>query len=183
MDNGRSVELLFRALLFAADRHASQTRKGVTEIPYINHCIQVAEYLARVAGIDDVEILAAALLHDTVEDTGTTPEELEREFGSGICGIVMELSDDKRLPKQRRKQLQIEHAPQRSSGAVQIKLADKLANVIDVVDDPPRDWPLQRRIEYLDWTERVVDSLPRANPQLLELYRRTLQAGRRKLNA
>ncbi len=176
-------QLLFRALSFAAHKHAQQKRKGRSEIPYLNHCIRVADYLAQVACIDDAEILAAALLHDTIEDTDTAVEELEQEFGPMVAAMVMEVTDDKQLPKQRRKQLQVDRAPHKSYGAAQIKLADKLANVIDVVDDPPPDWSLERRIEYLDWTERVVSSLPQANPALLELYRSTLQRAQRELSS
>lgn len=175
------LSMVFRALSFAAEKHAHQRRKGVSEIPYLNHCIKVAATLVDVAGIDDPEIIAAALLHDTVEDTDTTPEELEREFGSTVCALVLELTDNKALPKLRRKQLQVENASHKSGAAVQIKLSDKVCNVMDVALDPPPNWPHERRVEYLDWAERVVSALPDPNPALLRFFHQTVADARERL--
>lgn len=175
------LQMVFRALSFAAQKHAHQRRKGASEIPYLNHCIKVAETLVQVGGIVDPETIAAAVLHDTVEDTETAPEELEHEFGGTVCSLVLELTDNKALPKLRRKQLQVERASRKSRAAAQIKLADKLCNVLDVAFDPPPGWSNERRVEYLDWTERVVSALPDLNPALLQRYRETLAVARRRL--
>jgi guanosine-3',5'-bis(diphosphate) 3'-pyrophosphohydrolase len=153
------VELLLRAATFAAEKHKSQLRKNSGATPYINHPLAVADLLAREGRIDDATILIAAILQDTIEDTGATPDELERLFGPGVAGIVAEVTDDKSLPKAERKRLQIEHAPLLSRGAKLVKLADKICNVRDVAEDPPKDWPLKRRQEYFDWAKAVVDGL------------------------
>lgn len=145
------VGLLLRAVEFSAERHRGQRRKGVDASPYINHSIEVAAMLANVAGVRDLAILIAAVLHDTIEDTRTSPEELEAAFGPEVRLLVQEVTDDKTLPKAERKRLQVKHAPQLSPSAKLIKLADKVSNVRDVTDRPPSDWSVERRREYLDW--------------------------------
>jgi GTP diphosphokinase / guanosine-3',5'-bis(diphosphate) 3'-diphosphatase len=160
------MTLVLRAAAFAARKHRDQRRKDPQASPYINHPIALAELLSTVGGVEDPKILAAALLHDTVEDTQTTTRELEREFGREIASIVAEVTDDKRLPKQRRKELQVEHAAHLSRSAKLVKLADKICNVRDVRLNPPKDWPRQRRREYLDWAKRVVDEMRGTNSQL-----------------
>ena len=152
----RVAEALLKALGFAAHRHRDERRKGSEASPYINHPIEVAETLARVGRVDDLEVLQAAVLHDTLEDTQTSPEDLEQKFGSVVRKLVEEVTDDKSLRKETRKRLQIEHAPLLSSGAKLIKLADKICNVRDVTHAPPKDWNAQQRFEYLDWAAAVV---------------------------
>jgi (p)ppGpp synthase/HD superfamily hydrolase len=181
MDNADSVVSLLKALHFAADKHRDQRRKDREASPYINHPIEVAELLARVGGVTDLETLQAAILHDTIEDTDTTPEELERAFGAEVRQVVEEVTDDKSLPKADRKRLQVEHAPHASERARLVKLADKIANVKAVTLTPPAHWPLARRVEYLDWTERVCDGLKGCNPALEALYAELLAEGRRVL--
>jgi len=105
----------------------------------------------------DLPTLMAAILHDTVEDTGSTFAELEETFGREVRLLVEEVTDDKSLPKEVRKQLQIDHAQALSSGAKQIKIADKICNIHDVAHTPPPQWPLERRREYLQWAAKVVD--------------------------
>ena len=155
---GRISELarLFTALEFAARKHRNQRRKDVHASPYINHPIEVAAILANIGGVTDLPTLIAAVLHDTIEDTETSPEELETHFGPEVRALVVEVTDDKRLPKEVRKQRQIEHAPGASVRAKILKLADKSVNVFDVVHDPPSDWTVMRRREYIEWAERVV---------------------------
>jgi guanosine-3',5'-bis(diphosphate) 3'-pyrophosphohydrolase len=153
------LALLFKALAFAAHKHRDQRRKDADASPYINHPIALADVLVNEAGVADVEVLCAALLHDTVEDTATTHEELVDAFGSRIARIVAEVTDDKRLPKAERKRLQVEHAPHISREAKLVKLADKLVNLRDVADRPPAGWELARRQEYFDWAKRVIDGL------------------------
>lgn len=182
MINANSTIEILRALHFAAGKHRDQRRKDVEASPYINHPIEVAEILARQAGVTDPIILLGAILHDTVEDTDTTPEELEREFGREIRLVVEEVTDDKSLPKAQRKQLQIEHAPHLSARARQIKIADKISNVRAVTSTPPADWPLARRLEYLDWTEKVVAGCRGINDALDRLYDQVLAQGKRALS-
>ncbi len=174
---------LLKALHFAADKHRDQRRKDVGASPYINHPIEVAELLARVGGITDLVTLQGAILHDTIEDTKTTPEELEAVFGPEVRGVVEEVTDDTLLPKVDRKRLQIEHAPHLSERAKHIKLADKISNVRSVTETPPANWPLTRRQEYLGWADDVVAGLRGSNPALENLYDRVVVEGRRVLFA
>ena len=160
------LALLFRALAFAAHKHRDQRRKDAEASPYINHPIALAEVLAGEGGVTDVEVLAAALLHDTIEDTATTVEELRAQFGGRIADMVVEVTDDQQLPKPERKRLQIEHAAALSRGAKLVKLADKVCNLRDVAERPPAKWDLQRRQEYFEWAKRVIDRLRGAHPGL-----------------
>jgi GTP diphosphokinase / guanosine-3',5'-bis(diphosphate) 3'-diphosphatase len=160
------LALLLRALAFAAHKHRDQRRKDAEASPYINHPIALADVLVNEGGVSDVEVLCAALLHDTVEDTDTTPEELHKEFGPRIARIVAEVTDDKALPKADRKRLQIEHAPGLSPEAKLVKLADKICNLRDVLHRPPAQWGAERRREYFDWAKRVVDGVRGAHPAL-----------------
>jgi guanosine-3',5'-bis(diphosphate) 3'-pyrophosphohydrolase len=162
----KELALLFRALAFAAHKHRDQRRKDAEASPYINHPIALAEVLAGEGGVTDVEVLAAALLHDTIEDTDTTAEELGAQFGERITGMVVEVTDDESLPKAEKKRLQIEHAPGLSPGAKLVKLADKICNLRDVADRPPAKWELQRRQEYFEWAKRVIDGLRGVHPGL-----------------
>lgn len=153
------LKVLARALSFAAHKHRDQRRKDVEASPYINHPIALFDQMVNVGDITDIEMLCAALLHDTIEDTETTENELIAEFGSAISGIVAEVTDDKRLPKARRKQLQVEHAPHLSTRAKAIKIADKTCNLRDIAESPPHEWSAQRRREYFDWARSVIDAL------------------------
>jgi guanosine-3',5'-bis(diphosphate) 3'-pyrophosphohydrolase len=162
--------LLLRALAFAAERHSRQRRKDVDASPYINHPIALANVIANEAGIDSVELLAAAILHDTLEDTETAVADLDGAFGPRICSIVVEVTDDKLLAKAVRKQLQIDLAPQLSREAKIVKLADKICNLRDVAAAPPVGWSLERRQEYFDWAKQVVDRLRGAHPGLEAIF-------------
>jgi guanosine-3',5'-bis(diphosphate) 3'-pyrophosphohydrolase len=160
------LALLLKALAFAARKHRDQRRKDAQASPYINHPIALADVLVNEAGVTDVEVLCAALLHDTIEDTETSPEELEREFGSEIAEIVIELTDNKMLKKRTRKRMQIAHAAGASREAKLVKLADKICNLRDVTARPPAHWDLERRREYFDWAKTVVDRLRGADARL-----------------
>jgi guanosine-3',5'-bis(diphosphate) 3'-pyrophosphohydrolase len=160
---------LMHALAFAADRHRSQPRKDELKTPYMNHVIDVVRLLVD-HGVRDYATLAAAALHDTVEDTDTTFEELEHHFGREVRDLVSEMTDDKRLPKAERKRLQVEHAAGVSPRAALIKLADKIANANDVGHRPAANWTAERRLEYLAWAARVVERLPVVSRSLLERF-------------
>jgi len=173
--------LILRAIDFAARKHRDQRRKDEEASPYINHPISVSLFLAEIGGITDREVLSAAILHDTLEDTDTTPEELEAAFGMRIRKLVEEVTDDKRLPKAIRKRRQIDHACELSPDAVLIKLGDKISNVLDVTNSPPTDWNLERRRDYLDWAEAVVKNCSPVNSPLRTYFAQVLEDGRRKL--
>ena len=157
---------LLQAASFAARKHISQKRKGNDAAPYINHPLEVANLLANVGKVEDYDILIAAILHDTVEDTETTKEEIEKLFGERVAEMVLEVTDDKSLPKAERKQKQIEHAPHLSDGAKHIKLGDKISNIRDVMENPPDGWSDERRLEYVEWGEKVINGLRGANENL-----------------
>ncbi|XP_046544286.1 guanosine-3',5'-bis(diphosphate) 3'-pyrophosphohydrolase MESH1-like isoform X1 [Haliotis rubra] len=131
--------------------------------PYINHPIGVAYILTEEAGITDLSVIQTALLHDTVEDTSTTFDEIEAEFGKEVRDLVVELSDDKTLMKEDRKRLQIEHAPHASPKAKLVKLADKLYNLRDLQRTVPRGWSQQRMQGYFIWAAQVVAGLRGTN--------------------
>ena len=159
-----------RALAFASRKHSQQRPKDVDSSPYINHPIALVSILAVEAGIVDWDTLCAALLHDTIEDTDTSVEELVGAFRGPVASLVQEVTDDKRLPKAERKLLQVEHAAHLSPKARSVKLADKIANLRDVADSPPVKWQLARRQEYFDWAKQVVDQIPNPPPSLLSLF-------------
>ncbi len=158
MESDPTIPRIFQALAFAAAKHRDQRRKDCHASPYINHPIALARVLCE-QGIQDDVVLCAALLHDTLEDTETCPEELKAQFGTAITAIVQEVTDDKRLPKAERKRLQILHAGQASRPARLVKLADKICNLYDLIHAPPVDWDLARQRAYFDWAKAVVDQL------------------------
>jgi GTP diphosphokinase / guanosine-3',5'-bis(diphosphate) 3'-diphosphatase len=184
MDN---LELVIKALDFAAHRHKGQFRKGDDRSPYINHPIQVANMLVNGAGEKDPVLIAAAILHDVVEDTVNNKKEkkklinMMRElFGGEVLSVTLEVTDDKSLSKKERKRQQIIHASSLSSRAKKLKLADKIANVRDMTNNPPALWPLKRIIRYLDWSESVVAGLRGVNPKLEAVFDEVLLAARQK---
>lgn len=174
---------LLAAIRFASEKHRQQRRKDADKTPYINHPIAVAELLARVGGITDLVALQAAILHDTIEDTQTSPDEIDHLFGEEVRKLVQELTDDKSLPKSERKRLQIVNAPHKSPTAKAIKLADKISNISEISLTQPVDWPLQRKLEYLDWGNAVVAGLRGTNAPLERLFDEVLASKRRELEA
>jgi len=175
------TQVLRRATGFAAWKHDGQLRKGEGKTPYIHHPIEVTAILAEVGKVTDLGVLQAALLHDTIEDTETTAEELESLFTARIRGLVLEVSDDKSLYKHERKALQIEHAPHLSVDAQTIKLADKISNVTDVAFSTPIDWPAERQLEYFDWATRVVAGLRGCNAALEAWFDGQIEKSRREV--
>ncbi len=164
------LRLLLKVLGFAADKHRDQRRKDQDASPYINHPIGLANILCNEGRVSEVPVICAALLHDTVEDTDTSAEEIETAFGPEILQMVLEVTDDKRLPKAERKRLQIEHAAHISDAAKLVKLADKISNLRDVADHPPASWSLQRRQDYFDWAKEVIDRLRGVHPGLEAVF-------------
>jgi len=176
-------ERIFRALQFAAEKHTHHRRKGGRDIPYINHPIVVATLLATVGAVTDPDVLAAALLHDTVEDTDTSHGELVELFGGEIAALVAEVTDDPELGSAERKLVQEREAGKKSPRARLIRLADKTCNVHDITYNPPHGWPLERRLEYFNWAERVVASLGPTHPGLEANFATTVERARRLTGA
>ena len=176
------ISRLLRAATFAADKHRDQRRKNADASPYINHPLAVASVLVNDAGVTDADLLTAALLHDTVEDTATTLDEIKQLFGNEVCNLVAEVTDDKSLPKERRKQLQIEKAPHKSNRAKQLKIADKICNIRDIDANSPANWDGDRKIQYVDWAVQVVDGCRGANQELDRLFDRVITEARQRLS-
>jgi len=170
------------AAYFSARKHRDQKRKGNDASPYINHPLEVANLLANVGKVEDYDVLIGAILHDTVEDTGTTKEEITELFGETVCGYVLEVTDDKSLPKAERKQKQIEHAPHLSTGAKLIKLCDKISNIRDVMENPPDFWDDERRLQYVEWGRKVVAGLRGVNENLEKHFDELTEKAIREIN-
>ncbi len=165
-----SVLLLVKAMEFATLKHAAQRRKGIQAEPYVNHLAEVARLLAEATGGTDPELVVAGFLHDTIEDTGTTYEELVDHFGADVADLVRETTDDKSLPKAERKSLQILHAHRISPRAKMLKIADKISNLRATLASPPVDWTLERKQEYFDWSLAVVAGCRGVNPALEAIF-------------
>jgi guanosine-3',5'-bis(diphosphate) 3'-pyrophosphohydrolase len=175
-----NTQKLTKAFLFAAQKHAGQKRKGENQEPYVNHLIEVVDILARHTGGTDVDLLCAGALHDSMEDQGVTHAELVREFGKAVADIVQECTDDKSLEKAERKRLQIEHAPHKSTSARMLKMADKISNLNSILNSPPPDWSDTRKLEYFEWSKKVVDGCRGINAGLEAEYDRMYKTGMQK---
>jgi (p)ppGpp synthase/HD superfamily hydrolase len=160
------VKMLMDAAYFAADKHATQRRKGVAAEPYINHLLEVAALVSSATPEPDVTTVIAALLHDCIEDAGVTKQELVERFGEEVAAVVAEVTDDKSLKKEERKRLQVVNAPKKSPRAALVKLADKVSNLRAMLNSPPADWSDERRTQYFAWAKEVVEGLPSPNPFL-----------------
>lgn len=174
------MDLIATALDFSAKKHRDQRRKDHAASPYINHPILLFKILAAEAKITDEVVLISALLHDTVEDTDTTFEEIERHFGSAIASVVKEVTDDMSLPRLKRKEQQVQHAPHLSKEAALVKFADKIANLRDLICAPPLHWSLERKTQYCEWAIQVIQNISHPHPQLLALFEATVKEFKQK---
>ena len=170
MTNQIDISMLIKAFKFVSVKHSGQRRKGYKGEPYINHLADAADILWNSGEIHDITTVVAGILHDTIEDTSTTQEELASEFSPEIASVVLEVTDDKSLPKDKRKQLQIEHAPQLSFMARQVKLADKISNLKGILESPPEGWDNERLLEYAKWSEKVISRIKGTNEILEKIY-------------
>jgi (p)ppGpp synthase/HD superfamily hydrolase len=157
------VRRILAAARFAAEKHAGQKRKGLAKEPYVNHLIEVAELIAASSETLDTNLVMAGLLHDTIEDTNTTAQDLEELFGADVTSLVLEATDDKSLPKEIRKALQIESAPHKSPRAQTLKLADKISNLRSLRASPPAEWSPDRKRQYGEWARQVVQGFTAPN--------------------
>ncbi|MDP3158862.1 MAG: HD domain-containing protein, partial [Reyranella sp.] len=166
---------------YAARQHIGQRRKGERAEPYINHLTEVAALLAEATDGSDVTLLAGGLLHDTLEDTDATYEELEQRFGPEVAALVAEVTDDKSLPKEERKRLQIDKTPSKSRRAKLLKIADKTSNLRSMVSSPPKGWTPERLRDYVGWAEQVVRSCRGLNAVLDAAFDQAYADARRHL--
>ena len=173
---------VLRAADMAARWHVHQRREGVAQEPYINHLLEVASLVTEATGGTDPNLVIAALLHDAIEDRGVTAEMLASEFGKQIADLVMEVSDDKALPKENRKRMQVENAGKKSHKAKLIKLADKISNLRAIASSPAADWSVERRLEYIQWAKSVVVGLRGTSPWLEEQFDEAVAAADHSLN-
>jgi (p)ppGpp synthase/HD superfamily hydrolase len=176
------VTLVTRAALYATRRHSGQTRKGKAAEPYANHLAEVAFLLASTAEEPDACLVAAGWLHDTLEDTAATRDELDQLFGKHVTDIVVEVTDDKSLPKSERKSLQVMNTPKKSVKARLLKVADKISNLDAIATSPPKDWDATRCNEYVDWAESVVASCKGLNAALDKAFVSAAEAARRAIS-
>lgn len=164
--NRKSLDVIIEALVFSSERHRLQLRKGIKKTPYIVHPIAVVHALLTIGNVYEQDVLVAAILHDTVEDTKTTFEEIQERYGALVADFVREVTDDKSLPWRERKRLQVVHSPMKTPGAALIKLADKLCNLKDLLNEPPGNWTNERIDLYFNWSQDVVNNLPQVNSAL-----------------
>jgi len=166
---------MISATVFAAEKHKYQRRKGFNQIPYINHPLKVSKLLSD-CGESDEDLLIAALLHDIIEDTDATVDDITNEFGQKVCDLVIEVTDDKDLPYAIRKELQIQNAPSLSFNAKKLKIADKICNIRDIIAYP-LDWSPERKLTYLEWSQQVVKGCEGVNPELEKIFYQVLEEG------
>jgi guanosine-3',5'-bis(diphosphate) 3'-pyrophosphohydrolase len=164
------LDEIFEATIFAAWKHQGQVRKDERASPYITHPLAVAREIFTTGQVYDQHILNAAILHDTIEDTDTSPEEIREYFGEEVLAMVLEVSDDKSVDKMCRKQRQVINAPRLSYPARIIKLADKLVNCRDILHTPPEKWKLKRRQEYIQWAADVIVQIRDTNKNLEDAF-------------
>jgi len=170
---------LLEAMEFAAEKHKFQRRRGFDKLPYVNHLIKVANILLE-CGEQDLDLLLAALLHDTMEDTDATQQEVSSRFGKDVLSLVLELTDDMDLPYNERKQIQVDKASHLSEQAKILKIADKLCNIRDIMLYP-LDWSEQEKLEYIKWSEVVVDQVRGANKKLETLFDQEVKKSKQQL--
>ena len=171
--------LVIKAAVYAAEKHKYQRRKGFNQVPYINHPLKVALLLDE-CGEHDENILIAAILHDVIEDTDASYEEISKEFSPEVADIVIEVTDDKELPYAIRKELQVKGASSLSRDAKKIKIADKICNIRDIVNYP-LDWSTERKLSYLEWAKQVVSGCRNVNADLEASFDDTFNEGLEKL--
>ena len=178
-----SLTVVLHAAVQAANWHTAQRRKGAAQEPYVNHLLEVACLVAEATGGEDVNLVVAALLHDAIEDQQIATAAIAEAFGEDVAALVLEVTDDKTLPKQQRKRLQVEHAPQTSARAALLKLADKTSNLTALASSPPVDWPKQRRLDYVQWARHVAAGLQVTNAWLRQRFEDAAAAAERSAHS
>lgn len=162
--------LVSRAADFAARAHVDQHRKGAALEPYLNHLAEVAVMLSVATdGLDPV-LVAAGWLHDTVEDTAVTLDDLVQRFGLEVAGVVAEVTDDKTIPRDERKRHSVLTIASKSRRAQYLKVADQASNIRALVTTPPTGWTLERQVTYVDWGVAIVERVVERHPHLEEFF-------------
>jgi len=175
-------DIFLKALVFAADMHAGQLKKGCSKLPFINHPIKVASLLSSISPKKDMTLLIAALLHDVLEKTAADPAGIRAAFGKDVLGIVREVTDDKSLPDTERKQRQLDTARDLSAAAKKIRLADKICNMRDIMTYP-LGWSRQRKLAYLAFAEKLATELRGTDTRLERMFHREHAAAMRAMKA
>lgn len=174
-----SESTLKKAIDFATEKHKGQYRKNSKKEEYIIHPIEVMIIL-RDHGVTDQVALVGAVLHDTIEDTSATYEEILELFGEEVADVVLEVSDNKSLPKLERKKFQVSKISKKSFAARMIKIADKLSNSADLLVDPPVGWSSVQINGYIKWSEEICNramslgDTPNALVEVVKSHFRTL---------
>jgi GTP diphosphokinase / guanosine-3',5'-bis(diphosphate) 3'-diphosphatase len=176
-----NFNLIIKAIVFAAEKHKFQRRKGFSRIPYINHPLKVAQILSD-CGEEDEKLIIASILHDVIEDTDASLDDIIHNFGKEICDIILEVTDDKKIPSSLRKKLQIKSAPGLSENAKKLKIADKICNIRDIVNYP-LFWSTRRKRNYLEWAQKVVAGCSGVNSRLESIFSITLEEGFKALGS
>lgn len=164
--------LVVRAAYFAGEKHRLQRRSDIEQTPYINHPLELAHILTEEGDIYCMDTICASLLHDTLEDTETSPEELNKHFGEIITSIVIEVSNDMTLNSQQRREYELRKVASLSNKAKLVKIADKLANIRDVSTMPPAGWTREKKQNYFDFALEIVDQVKDASPRLHQIFLR-----------
>ncbi len=166
--------ILLKAINFAARKHRFQNRKGMDNIPYINHCIQVADSLANIGNEKDTSTLIAAVLHDTLEDTQTELHEIEELFGKEVSDIDTEITDDMSMTPEERKEIQLSQIEKLSVKAKKIRIADKACNIKDI-SRPGLKWTKDRKLDYLKYSKDLIDKIRGTNEFLEQEFDRQFE--------
>jgi guanosine-3',5'-bis(diphosphate) 3'-pyrophosphohydrolase len=172
---------VLRAADAAARWHVHHRRKGPAQEPYINHLLEVASLVAEATHGKDPDLVIAALLHDSIEDQEVPRELIAREFGKRVADLVKEVTDDKTLAKEIRKEEQVKTARRKSTGAKIIKLAAKTSNLRGIAFSPAPTWSVKRRLDYIDWAKKVVAGLRGASPWLEQQFDRATEDAERSI--
>jgi (p)ppGpp synthase/HD superfamily hydrolase len=175
------LRMVSEAAELAARRHIGMARKGRSNEPYINHLAEVANLLALVTNGGDAELVAAGWLHDTIEDTDTTREELAQKFSERVAALVVEVTDDRNLSQTERRQKQIEDAPRKSPDAKLIKIADKVSNIRARIAPQPSEAQRIDLAAYVIWAEKVVAGCRGVNTRLDTTFDEAVKAAKSAL--
>jgi guanosine-3',5'-bis(diphosphate) 3'-pyrophosphohydrolase len=175
------LRLVCEAAAFAAHRHSGQPRKGRGTEPYVNHLAEVANLLAAATEGKDAELVAAGWLHDTIEDTAMSAQGLAETFGRRVADLVVEVTDDMRLPKEQRRQKQVADAKKKSPGARLIKIADKISNIRARIRPRPSPEEREDLVDYLNWAEKVAEGCRGVSAMLDRTFDETVNLARSTL--
>lgn len=177
---------LFEALSFSADKHRLQKRKDATGTPYINHPLGVARniaFLDSLTGKEKSDIINGAILHDTIEDTDTTYEEIQIRFNKEVADIVQEVTNKKELSSEESKKYELERAKTLSLPASLIRISDKIENIKDINNLQPVNWEKWRKINYCEWAKALVDNIKIEHVAVKQLKNLFLQRYYETLNS